>query len=388
MPDISAKMAAVPASGIRKFFDIVSQMDDVISLGVGEPDFVTPWRIREACIYALEKGYTTYTSNYGLIELRELVALNLQRCYGLTYNPQNQILITVGVSEAIDLALRAILNQGDEVIIPEPCFVAYKPCVIFANGKPVSIPTSAESGFAPTPKQIEEAITKKSKAIFISYPNNPTGAVMSREALQEIIDLANKYDLWVISDEIYDKLVYGVEHTCIPTLKGAYERTILLNGWSKAYAMTGWRIGFAAGTPEIIEAMMKIHQYIMMCAPITAQMAAIEALKNGETDTNDMIQQYDRRRRLIVEGLNKIGLKCFEPKGAFYVFPSIQNTGLSSEEFAERLLREEKVVVVPGNTFGACGEGYIRCSYATSLSNIQQALERMERFVKRLAGNS
>ncbi|MDI6828119.1 MAG: aminotransferase class I/II-fold pyridoxal phosphate-dependent enzyme [Armatimonadota bacterium] len=386
MPDISQKMAAVPASGIRKFFDIVSQMDDVISLGVGEPDFVTPWRIREACIYSLEKGYTTYTSNYGLLELRELVAQNLQNCYGLTYNPQNQILITVGVSEAIDLALRAILNPGDEVIIPEPCFVAYKPCVIFAGGKPVSIPTNAESGFIPTSTQIEAAITPKTKAILISYPNNPTGAVMPRETLQEIMDVAVRYDLWVISDEIYDKLVYDVEHTCIPTLAGAYERTILLNGWSKAYAMTGWRIGFAASTPGIIETMMKIHQYVMMCAPITAQMAAIEALKNGEADANKMIREYDRRRRLIFRGLNNIGLACLEPKGAFYVFPSIKKTGLSSEEFAERLLREEKVVVVPGNTFGECGEGYVRCSYATSISNIQQALERIERFVNKFSG--
>jgi len=384
VPDISGKMATVPVSGIRKFFDIVSQMEDVISLGVGEPDFVTPWRIREACIYALEKGYTTYTSNYGLLELRELVAAQLKSSYGLTYSPQDQILITVGVSEAVDLALRSILDPGDEVIVPEPCFVAYKPCVILAEGTPVAVPTGPETGFAPTREQVEAAVTPRTKAIVISYPSNPTGAVMPREGLQDIMDVAKRHDLWVISDEIYDRLVYGVQHTCIPTLDGAHERTILLNGWSKAYAMTGWRIGFAAGTSEIIETMMKIHQYIMMCAPITAQMAAIEALKNGDGDTNEMVRQYDRRRRLIVGGLNRIGLKCFEPKGAFYAFPSISSTGLTSEEFAERLLHEEKVAVVPGNAFGECGEGYVRCSYATSLTNIQQALERMERFVKRL----
>lgn len=376
-------MAQVPASGIRKFFDIVSQMKDVISLGVGEPDFVTPWRIREACIYALEKGFTTYTSNYGLIELRELLSTHLKRLYGLEYNPVNQILVTVGVSEAIDLAFRAILDPGDEVIIPEPCFVAYKPCVVFAQGVPVPIATSPERGFTPGPEQIEEVITPRTKAIILSYPNNPTGAVISRKDLQAIVEVASRHDLWIISDEIYDKLVYGVEHTSVPTLSGAYERTVLLNGWSKAYAMTGWRIGFAAGNSEIIETMMKIHQYIMMCAPITAQMAAIEALKNGDADTREMVREYDRRRRLIVGGLNKIGLECFEPKGAFYVFPCIRKTGLSSEQFAEQLLREEKVAVVPGNVFGDCGEGFVRCAYATSLPNIQQALERIGRFVAR-----
>jgi aminotransferase len=381
---ISETVKSVPVSGIRKFFDIVSQMDDVISLGVGEPDFTTPWRIREACIYSLEKGYTTYTSNYGLIELRELISAEIERKHGVRYSPENQILITVGVSEAIDLALRTILEPGDEVIVPEPCFVAYKPCVIFAGGVPVPISTGAETGFTPSVEQIEAAITPKTRAIMVCSPNNPTGTVMPRAQLQELVDVAKKHDLYVITDEIYEKLIYGTEHTCIPTLSGAYERTIYLNGFSKAYAMTGWRIGYACAGPEVIEGMMKIHQYIMMCAPITAQMAAMEALKNGENDTAEMIRQYDRRRRIIVGALNDMGLECFEPLGAFYAFPSIKSTGLTAEEFAERLLREEKVAVVPGNAFGECGEGYVRCSYATGLSSIQQAMERMGRFVAKI----
>jgi aminotransferase len=381
---ISSRVNSVGASGIRKFFDIVSKMEGVISLGVGEPDFVTPWRIREACIYALEKGYTTYTSNYGLIELRELVADRIKRLYGVRYDPATQILITVGVSEGIDIALRAILECGDEVIVPEPCFVSYKPCVTLAGGTPVPICTDPSTGFTPTPEQIERAITPKTRAILISYPSNPTGAVMPRKAMQALADIAGQHDLYIISDEIYDRLIYGVEHTCVASLDGAYERTIYLNGFSKAFAMTGWRIGYAACHPEVLEAMMKIHQYTMMCAPITAQMAAIEALKNGEADAQDMIRQYDRRRRLIVGSLNKMGLECIEPRGAFYAFPSVKSTGLSSEEFAERLLVEEKVAVVPGNSFGDCGEGYVRCSYATSLQNIQQAMDRMARFVARL----
>jgi len=381
---ISTRVKAVPASGIRKFFDIVSQMEDVISLGVGEPDFVTPWHIREACIYSLERGYTNYTSNYGMIELRELLAAYIEGKYGVRYDPKNQILITVGVSEAIDLALRAILEPGEEVIIPEPCFVAYQPCVVFAGGVPVPISTGPETGFAPKPEQIERAVTPKTRAIMVSFPSNPTGAVMPRADLQALVDIAKAHDLYIISDEIYDKLVYGVEHTCIASLDSACERTIYLNGFSKAYAMTGWRIGYAASNPEVIEAMMKIHQYIIMCAPITAQMAAMEALKNGEGDTLEMIQQYGRRRRLIAGALNKMGLECFEPKGAFYVFPSIKSTGLSSDQFAERLLFEEKVAVVPGNIFGQCGEGYVRCSYATSLQNIQQAMERMAGFVQKV----
>lgn len=381
---ISNRVKAVPASGIRKFFDIVSQMTDVISLGVGEPDFITPWRIREACIYSLEKGYTTYTSNYGLLELRELISQHIKGRYGVTYNPENQILITVGVSEAVDLAMRAILNPGDEVIIPEPCFVSYKPCVVFADGIPVPVSTGPDTGFTPRPEQIENAITPKTRAIMLSFPSNPTGATMTREALQAVADIAVKHNLYLISDEIYDKLIYSGEHVCVASLKGAYERTVYLNGFSKAYAMTGWRIGYAAANPDLIEAMMKIHQYIMMCAPITAQMAAIEALKNGNNDTAEMVRQYDRRRRLIVLALNKMGLECSEPHGAFYVFPRITSTGLSSDEFAERLLFEHKVAVVPGNVFGDCGEGYVRCSYATSLQNIQQAMERINLFISNL----
>lgn len=381
---ISSRVQSVGASGIRKFFDIVSQMKDVISLGVGEPDFTTPWRIREACIYSLEKGYTTYTSNYGLIELRRLLSDYMEYHHGVRYDPETQLLITVGVSEGLDLALRAILEPGDEVIVPEPCFVAYKPCVIFAGGTPVVIPTGVETGFTPTPEQIERAITPRTRAIMLSYPCNPTGATMSRDDLQNIVDIAVAHDLYLVTDEIYDRLVYGIEHTCVPSLQGAYERTIYLNGFSKAFAMTGWRIGYAAAPPDVLEAMMKIHQYVMMCAPIMAQMAAIEALKNGHNDMTEMVRQYDRRRRYIVGALRKMGLECFEPKGAFYVFPSIQSTGLSSEAFAERLLFEEKVALVPGNAFGDCGEGFVRCSYATSLQNIQQAMERMARFLARI----
>jgi aminotransferase len=384
MKPISRVVQSTPPSGIRRFFDIVSQMDDVISLGVGEPDFTTPWRAREACIYSLERGQTHYTSNYGMLELRQAISAYLRRQEGLEYNPENQILITVGVSEGMDLAMRAILNPGDEVIVPEPSFVAYKPCVSFAGGVPVVIPSYMDTGFTVTPEQVEAAVTDKTKAILISYPCNPTGAVASRDMLQRIVDIACKYDLYVISDEIYDRLTYEGKHVCIPTLTGAYERTILLNGFSKAHAMTGWRIGYAAGLPEIIEAMMKVHQYTMMCAPIMAQVAALEAIRNGESDSNEMIEQYNQRRRVIVKGLNDAGLKCLMPGGAFYAFPSIKETGLSSDEFSERLLFEEKVAVVPGGAFGECGEGHIRCSYATSMDKINLAVERIARFVSRL----
>ena len=367
MKEISKVVRSMPASGIRRFFDIVSQMKDVVSLGVGEPDFDTPWRITEACIYSLEHGHTHYTSNYGLLELRKAIASNLDARERLQYNPENQILITVGVSEGMDLVMRAILNPGDEVICPEPCFVAYKPCISLAGGVPVTVCTYAENGFAVTPEQIEAAITPKTKAVWISYPSNPTGAVASRETLQGIVDIARKHDLFIISDEIYDRLTYDGAHTCLPALPGAYERTILLNGFSKAYAMTGWRIGYAAAAPDVIEAMMKIHQYTMMCAPIMAQVAALEALKNGYDESESMIEQYGQRRRVIVKGLNDAGLECLMPGGAFYAFPSIKETSLSSDEFCERLLFEEKVAVVPGSAFGECGEGHIRCSYATSI---------------------
>ena len=384
MKPISQVVKSCPASGIRRFFDIVSQMDDVISLGVGEPDFVTPWRVREACIYSLEKGRTAYTSNYGLLELRKAISHYLQKHEELEYNPENSILITVGVSEGMDLAMRALLNPGDEVIVPEPCYVSYKPCVAFAGGVPVPVETTDESAFTVTIEQLSAAITDKTKAILVSYPSNPTGATASREALENIVKLAIEHDLYLISDEIYDRLTYDGRHTCLPTLPGAYERTILLNGFSKAYAMTGWRVAYAAGPHDIIEAMMKIHQFTMLCAPIMAQVAALEAITNGYSDSQSMIEQYSQRRRVIVKGLNDAGLPCLMPGGAFYAFPSIKATGLSSDEFCERLLFEEKVAAVPGSAFGECGEGHIRCSYATSIDKIEQAIERIGHFVGRL----
>jgi aminotransferase len=384
MKPISEVVKNSPASGIRRFFDIVSQMKEVVSLGVGEPDFVTPWHIREACMVSLERGETSYTSNYGLLELRQAVAEFLRKHESLDYNPENQILITVGVSEGMDLALRAILNPGDEVIVPEPCYVSYKPCVSFAGGMPVAIPSTAEVGFRVSPKDIAAAVTPKTKALLISYPSNPTGATAPREMLEEIVEIARKHDLYIISDEIYDRLTYVGTHTCMSTLKGAYERTILLNGFSKAYAMTGWRIAYAAGQPDVIEAMMKIHQYTMLCAPRMGQVAALHAIEHAQQDTDRMIEQYNERRRVIVKGLNDIGLPCFTPGGAFYAFPSIKSTGLTSDEFCERLLWEEKVAVVPGVAFGECGEGHIRCSYATSLDKIELAIERMGHFVDKV----
>jgi len=384
MKPISYVVQQTPASGIRKFFDIVSQMEDVISLGVGEPDFVTPWRVREACIVSLEQGRTSYTSNYGLLELRKALSAFLRDHDGLDYCPETQILITVGVSEAMDLAMRAILNPGDEVIVPEPCYVSYKPCIWFAGGTAVPVPTTAETGFSVTPEQVAEAITPKTKAILLGYPSNPTGATATRETLQKIVDLAVKHDLYVITDEIYDRLTYEGKHTCVPTLSGAYERTIFLNGFSKAFAMTGWRAGYACGSPDVIEAMMKIHQYTMLCAPIMAQIAALEAIQRAQAESDAMVEQYSQRRRVIVKGLNDAGLPCLYPGGAFYAFPSIRQTGLSSEEFAERLLFEEKVAVVPGNAFGDCGEGHVRCCYATALDKIEVALTRIAHFVESL----
>ncbi len=378
---IAKRVQRIPSSGIRKFFEMAIGMDDVISLGVGEPDFVTPWPVREACIYSLEKGYTSYTSNWGLQELRDEIAHAIISDYGITYSPEDQILVTAGVSEAIDLAIRAITNPGDEVIVVEPCYVSYSPCVVFAGGKPVPVATDPSNHFKVTSEQIRDKITDKTKAVVLSYPNNPTGAVMKKKDLEAIADVVVEHDLIVISDEVYDKLTYDGKHTCFASLNGMQDRTILLNGLSKAYAMTGWRIGYAASTPEIIGAMLKIHQYTMLCAPITAQMAAIEALKNGREDMLAMVKEYDRRRRLIVKGLNALGLDCIEPKGAFYAFPSIKSTGMSSEKFAEKLLKEQKVAVVPGNVFGACGEGFIRCAYATSRDVIKEAMERMETFV-------
>jgi len=384
---ISEKVRALPPSGIRKFFDLLSSMEGVISLGVGEPDFVTPWYIREAAIYSLEKGYTMYTSNKGTPELRAELAGYLQSRFGLTYNPDDEILITVGVSEGLDLAARAILNPGDEVIMPDPCYVAYPAAISLAGGTPVRVATRVENDFEVTAEDIESSITEKTKAILIGYPCNPTGAVLPKEELIKIAEVAKEHNLLVISDEIYCSLVYGVEHTCLAALPGMRDRTILLNGFSKAYAMTGWRIGYAACNKKIIGAMTKIHQYTIMCAPTMAQMAALEAIKADDREVDAMVRDYDRRRRIIVKGFRGIGLPCFEPKGAFYAFPSIEVTGMTSEEFAEKLLMEEKVAVVPGSAFGNCGEGYVRCCYATSLPDIEEALKRMGRFVNKYRKN-
>ncbi len=380
---ISQRVESLSASGIRRFFDLLSTMEDAISLGVGEPDFATPWHISEAAISGIEKGYTMYTSNRGMPELRQELARNLGVRYGLEYDPDSELLITVGVSEGLDLAMRAILDPRDEVISPEPTYVSYSSCAVLAGGVFVPVPTTAENGFKVNAADIEERITRRTKAILLGYPNNPTGAVMERGDLEGIAEVAQRRDLIVVSDEIYDQLVYGVKHTCFPSLPDMRERTVLLGGFSKSYAMTGWRVGYAAASAEIIEAMTKIHQYTMLCAPITGQMAAIEALKSGETSVREMVADYDRRRRVMVKGLNAIGLSCFEPKGAFYAFPSVKVTGLSSQEFAEKLLIEERVAVVPGSAFGESGEGYVRCCYATALDDIREALRRMRRFVQR-----
>ncbi len=380
---ISDRTNRLSPSGIRKFFDLLAGMEGVISLGIGEPDYATPWHISEAAVKSLERGYTMYTSNSGIPELRELTAKHLKERYKVDYNPYGEILITVGVSEALDLAMRAILNPGDEVIMTDPHYVAYSASVILAEGEPVMVPTFPGNNFALEAADIEPKITKKTRAILIGFPSNPTGAAMTRQKLLDIAGVARRHNLIVISDEIYARLTYDGEHTCFASLPGAKENTILLNGFSKAYAMTGWRIGYAAASQEIIAAMTKIHQYTIMSAPTPAQVAAIEALKTGEPDVVEMVASYNQRRKFIVKGLNDIGMPCFEPKGAFYAFPSVANTGMTSEEFSEKLLMEEKVAVVPGSAFGACGEGFVRCCYATSLAGIEEALERMGRFVKR-----
>ncbi|MBE6105578.1 aminotransferase class I/II-fold pyridoxal phosphate-dependent enzyme [Anaerovibrio lipolyticus] len=382
---ISPIVKSVPPSGIRKFFDIASEMEDVISLGVGEPDFVTPWSIRESCVYGLEQGYTSYTANRGLMELREEICFMHKRRFELDYNPKTDVLVTVGVSEALDIAMRTILSPGDEILIPEPCYVSYKACATLAGGIPVPVPAKAENDFRITPADLEPHVSPKTKALLIGYPNNPTGAILSKEDLEAIARFAIKHDLIVISDEIYGDLTYGdAKHVCFAGLPEMKDRTILLNGFSKAYAMTGWRIGYALSNPDIIAAMTKIHQYTMLCAPITAQIAAVEALRHGEKYMRKMVSEYDKRRRLIYDGLQKAGLKCFEPKGAFYIFPDITSTGLSSEEFAEKILMQEHVALVPGNAFGECGEGFVRCSYATSIEQISEALLRIEHFVSHL----
>lgn len=380
---LSNRAANLKPSGIRKFFDIVATMKDVISLGIGEPDFTTPKPILDAGIHSLQHGETHYTSNAGKLELRQGIAANLQQRYGVTYDPVTEIIATVGVSEALYLTFVATLDPGDEVIIPTPCFVAYQAEVFLAGGVPVEVPSRYENNFQVDPAEIRAAITPRTKAIFIGYPSNPTGAVAERETLLEIAKIAIEHDLLVVSDEIYDRLVYGFEHVCFPSLgEEVKKRTVLLGGFSKSHAMTGWRIGYAAGPKELIAGLLRIHQYTIMSAPTTAQDAAIAALQS-DSYVVDMVNEYDRRRKLIVGGLNNLGLKTFEPRGAFYAFPNIQISGMSSEDFAEKLLFEEKVAVVPGDAFGAGGAGYVRCSYATSYEKIEEALRRMERFLQR-----
>lgn len=379
---IAKTIRDIPPSGIRKFFDIANEMKDAISLGVGEPDFDTPWHIREEGIYNLEKGKTVYTSNSGMMELRQEISTYLSRRFNITYNPGTQILVTVGASEAIDLALRALLNPGDEVLIPEPSYVSYKPCTIMAGGVPVTITTKAEDEFRLTPEQLEAHITDKTKVLILPYPNNPTGGIMEKEDLEKIADILRDKDILVISDEIYAELTYDREHVSIASIPGMYENTLVINGFSKAYAMTGWRLGYAAGPEELIAMMTKIHQYAIMCAPTTSQYAAVEALRNGDPDVAEMRNSFNRRRRVMVDGFRKMGMDCFEPLGAFYVFPSIEKTGMSSEEFCKKLLYEQKVAVVPGTAFGESGEGFIRCSYAYSIDNIKEALRRIEKFME------
>jgi aminotransferase len=379
---LASRVTAVPPSGIRRFFDIVATMHDVISLGIGEPDFVTPANVTQAGMQSLTHGETHYTSNSGIEELRVLLAQHLAKLYGVQYQA-DEVLITVGVSEALHLAMLALLNPGDECILTEPSYVAYKPSIIFAGGEPVVVETRVEDNFEVSAEQIERAITPKTRMLLLGYPNNPTGAVMSRKRLSEIAELAQKHNLLVVSDEIYDRLVYGVEHVCFASLPGMRERTILLGGFSKAYAMTGWRIGYACAPGDLIAGLRKIHQYIIMSAPTTGQVAAIEALRTGEPAVQQMVAEYDQRRQLIVRGLNTIGLPTFEPRGAFYAFPDIRPTGLTSEQFSEGLLMQGKVAAIPGSAFGPSGEGYVRCAYANSLANIEEALDRIDRFVKK-----
>ena len=380
---LNSRAAQIPPSGIRKFFDIVASRKDAISLGVGEPDFVTPWHIRDAGIYSLERGHTYYTSNAGMLQLRQSVANYLSRRFHLSYDPNGEILITVGGSEAIDLAVRSLIGPGDEVLVPQPSFVCYSPCVTLAGGTPVPIVTKEEDEFRLTADALRSAITPKTKLLVFPFPNNPTGGIMEKEHLLEIAEVLKDTDILVLSDEIYAELTYGAQHVSIASLPGMQERTILVSGFSKAYAMTGWRLGYACGPKPVIGLMTKIHQYAIMSTPTTSQYAAIEALDHGDEDIALMREEYNHRRRLMVEGFRNMGLSCFEPKGAFYVFPSIKETGLSSTEFAEKLLDEENVAVVPGDAFGKSGEGFIRCSYAYSVKNITEALSRIERFVKR-----
>lgn len=377
------RVARVSDVGFAKFLDLFHSLEDGISLSVGEPDFPTPWHICEASIEAMKKGITSYTPTAGFPELREAVARHLEKLYGIKYDPGTEIVITVGSSQAMDLAFRTILNPGDEVIMPDPYYVCYPSCIVLAHGIPVTVPTRADNDFKLEPDQIEASITPKTKVILFGYPANPTGTELNREEYAGIARVVEKHDLLVISDEIYSRQTYGMKHTCFPTLPGMKERTILLDGFSKAYAMTGWRLGYAAGPADIMAAISKVHQHTMLSPSSMAQMAALEALNNGEDDVQRMLAEYERRRKVIIHGLNNIGLKCHEPKGAFYAFPSIKITGMTSDEFTENLLKEEKVIVMPGSLFGRLGEGHVRCCYATSLSDIEEALRRMARFVKR-----
>ena len=381
---VADKVAGLKPSGIRKFFDLVSEMDDVISLGVGEPDFDTPWHIRDEGIYSLEKGRTYYTSNAGLMELREEISSYVKRKYEAEYDPKTEILVTVGGSEAIDLAMRAMLNPGDEVLIPQPSFVAYEPCAVMADGVVKTIDLKEENEFRLTAQELRDSISDRTKILVLPFPNNPTGAIMTREDLEAIAEVIIEKDLIVVSDEIYSELTYyGEPHVSIASLPGMRERTILLNGFSKAFAMTGWRLGYACGPQEVIEQMTKLHQFAIMSAPTTSQYAAVEALKNGEEDVLEMREAYNGRRRYLMQAFREMGLKCFEPYGAFYVFPGIKEFGMTSEEFAQRLLEEEKVAVVPGSAFGDCGEGYIRISYAYSLEDLKIALAHIRTFIDR-----
>ncbi len=381
---LNKKIKNVEPSGIRKFFDIVSEMKDAISLGVGEPDFDTPWHIRDEGIYSLERGRTFYTSNSGLMELREEICRYLKRRQGISYSPAKETLVTVGGSEAIDLAFRAMLDPGDEVLIPQPSYVSYLPCAYMADGVPVIIQLKAENEFKLTKEELEAAITPKTKILVLPFPNNPTGAIMTKEELLPIAEVVREHDLFVLSDEIYSELTYGHTHTSIASLPGMQERTILINGFSKSHAMTGWRLGYACGPEAIISQMLKLHQFAIMCAPTNSQYAAVSALRNGDGDVQNMREAYDQRRRFLMHRFQEMGLECFEPFGAFYVFPSIQEFGMTSDEFATKLLEAEKVAVVPGTAFGACGEGFLRISYAYSLEDLKVALDRIDHFITRL----
>jgi aminotransferase len=380
---LNATVRDIPRSGIRDFFDLVTTMKDVISLGIGEPDFDTPWHVRESTVFALERGVTHYTSNFGYLDLRRALARYVAKTFGCEYNPENEVLVTVGVSEALDLALRALLNPGDEVLYHEPCYVSYRATILFANGVPVEVETRAENGFRLTRAMLEAKVTPRTKVLMLNFPNNPTGAVMSRADLEDIAAFARERDLIVITDEIYAELTYDTPHTSIVSLPGLRDRTIFLHGFSKAWAMTGFRLGYACGPAELIEAMMKIHQYTMLCASSLSQKAALEALARPEADVAEMVDEYRRRRNFIAAAFTEMGVKCHRPLGAFYAFPSVAKFGLPAKEFSLQLLREEKVAVVPGTAFGACGEGFVRCAYATNMENIKEALVRLRRFIGR-----